>query len=136
MPKFNPMDMIGGIVGGMNPAGAIIGSIVGQVLKQPDVPIANERVPETMNKVAQAVADAVHEDKIAVVPVKSGWGSKINWVQLAAPVATILAAFGLPLTADQIIALFVVGQMGQSVLTFVIRQWFTKSVTASSMKGT
>ncbi len=136
MPKFNPIDMLGGIIGGMNPAGAIIGTIVGQVLKRPDVPIDVAHVPETMRKVADAVAEQVVAGGIAVVPVKSGLFSKINWVQLAAPAATILAAFGLPLTADQIIALFVVGQLGQSVLTFVIRQWFTKSVTASSMKGT
>ncbi len=135
MPKFNPLDMLGGIIGGMNPAGAIIGTIVGQVLKRPDVPIDNQHVPETMRKVADAVAEQVAAGGIAMVPVKSGMFSKINWVQLAAPVATILAAFGLPLTADQIIALFVVGQLGQSALTFIIRQWFTKSVTASSMKG-
>ncbi len=135
MSKFNPLDMITGVIGGMNPAGAIIGTIVGQVLKRPDVPIDNQHIPATMNKVAQAVADAVSEDKIAVVPVKSGLFSKINWIQLAGPVATILTAFGLKLTGDQIIAVFVVGQMAQSGLTFVTRQWFTKSVTASSMKG-
>ncbi len=135
MQKFNPLDMLGGIVGGMNPAGAIVGAIVGQVLKRADVPLDNAHVPETMNKVAQAVANAVEQDKIAVVSVKTGLLSKINWIQLAGPVATILTAFGLTLTGDQIIAVFVVGQLAQSALTFVTRQWFTKSVTASAMKG-
>ena len=69
MAKFNPMDILGGVVGGMNPAGAIVGAIVGQVLHRSDVPMNNADVPATQKKVAQAVADAVNNDKIAVVPV-------------------------------------------------------------------
>ncbi len=133
MAKFNPIDILGGVIGGMNPAGAIVGAIVGQVLHRSDVPMNNADVPATQKKVAQAVADAVHDSRIAVVPVKSGWLSKINWLQLAGPVATIATAFGLTLTGDQIIAVFVVGQMAQSLLTFVIKTWFTSSVTAASM---
>ncbi len=133
MPKPNPMDIIGMAT---NPIGSIVGSIVGQVLARHDVPLDNKDVPATVAKIEKAMKEAVEDDKIAVVPVKSGMFSKINWVQFAAPVATILAGFGLPLTADQIIAVFVVGQLGQSAVTFVIRQWFTKSVTASAMKGT
>ena len=106
MSKFNPMDILGGVIGGMNPAGAIVGAIVGQVLNRGDVPMHNADVPATARKVAQAVADAVRSDKIAVVPVKSGWASKINWTQVAGPgastIAVLLGFFGLNLTADQI----------------------------------
>ncbi len=138
MPKFNPMDILGGVIGGMNPAGAIVGAIVGQVLNRGDVPMHNADVPATARKVAQAVADAVHDDKIAIVPVKSGWASKINWTQVAGPgastIAVLLGFFGLNLTADQIIGLVMAIQTIQSVVTWVIRQWFTSSVTASAMK--
>ena len=135
MPKFNPLDAAIGVAG-MNPVGGVVGAIVGQVLKRHDVPMDNADVPATVQKVATAMAEQAQAGGIAVVPVKSGLFSKINWLQLAGPVATILTAFGLTLTADQIIAVFVVGQLGQSVLTFIVRQWFSKSVTASSMKGT
>ncbi len=119
MAKFIPID--------------ILGSVIGRVLNRRDVPMNGADVPATAKKVSQAIADAVHSDGIAVVPVKSGWLSKINWLQLAGPVATIATAFGLTLTGDQIIAVFVVGQLAQSALTFVIKTWFTSSVTAASM---
>lgn len=137
MAKFNPLDAFGGVVSGMNPAGAIVGAIVGQVLKRSDVPMDNASVPATMNKVAQAVADAVVDDKIAIVPVKSGWASKISWMQVAGPAASTIAIFlsffGLKLTPDQIIGVVMAIQTIQSIVTWIIRQWFTSSVTAASM---
>lgn len=130
MARFNPMDIAGAAMGG---PGGLVGAIVGGVLKRHDVPIKNDDVPATVEKVKEAVADAVTEKKIAVVPVKSGWFSKISWIQFAGPVASVLAVFGLQLSADQIVALVVAIQAVQSIATWVIRTWFTRSVTKASV---
>ena len=135
MPKFNPLDAAIGVAG-MNPVGGVVGAIVGQVLKRHDVPMDNADVPATVQKVASAMAEQAVTGGIAVVPVKSGWFSKINWVQFAGPVCSVLAAFGLSLKPDELVGLIVAVQTVQSIATWVIRQWFTKSVTASAMKGT
>ena len=122
MPKFNPLN-------------GVLGAVVGQVLHRSDVPMDNAAVPATVAKVNEAMADA----GVAVVPVKSGWRSKINLTQLAGPAASTIAVFlgffGLNLTPDQIIGLVMAIQTLQSVITWIFRQWFSKSVTASSMKG-
>ncbi len=137
MAKLNPLDILNGAAMGMGPVGGIVGAIVGQVLHRSDVPMNNADVPATVQKVAKAMAAEAKAGGVAVVPVKSGWASKINWTQVAGPgastIAVLLGFFGLNLTADQIIGLVMAIQTVQSVVTWVIRQWFTSSVTASAM---
>jgi len=75
----------------------------------------------------------------AVVPVQSGWWSKINWTQLVAG-ASMLVAFitGNKLQLDaqtQSAIILVIGFIGQFV-TFIMKQYFTKTVTPSSVDAT
>ena len=70
-----------------------------------------------------------------IVPVKSAWSSKVNWLQAAGLVTTfltgIVGALNLdPVQTAQVTAL--VG-MGTQILTIVARTFFTKSVTTASL---
>lgn len=51
--------------------------------------------------------------------------SKINWTSLAGPAASLLAAYGLNLSAEQIISAVIGVQAVQSVFTIIFRTWFT-----------
>lgn len=64
--------------------------------------------------------------------IKSAFASKINWTQAIAAIAMILTMFGFNLPADvqaQIVAI-IVGV--QAVVTWVMRTWFTTSITPQS----
>lgn len=74
-------------------------------------------------------------DPVVVVPVKSAWLSKINWTQAVSGFAMILGFVtgnAVSLTADQQGALIVVIGLIGNIVTFVMKTWFTKSVTPSS----
>ena len=64
--------------------------------------------------------------------VKSSWASKINWTQALAFLAMLFTMFGIDLPQDvqtEVVAGIVAGQ---SVLTWVLRTWFTTSITYAS----
>ena len=64
--------------------------------------------------------------------VKSAWASKINWTQAVAFAAMLFTMFGIDLPQDvqtEVVAGIVAGQ---SVLTWVLRTWFTTSITYAS----
>lgn len=67
-----------------------------------------------------------------VVPVKSAVASKINVTQLVGVLAMLASYFGLPLTADQLATVLTAIGVVQSVITWVLRTYFTKSVVSSS----
>jgi hypothetical protein len=71
------------------------------------------------------------------VPTKSAWLSKINWTQgvsSLAMVLTLVSGGTLNLTADQQTAMIVtVGVVGD-IATWVIKTWFTPTVTPASVK--
>ena len=70
------------------------------------------------------------------VPTKSAWLSKINWTQgvsSAAMVLTLVSGGKLNLTADQQAAMIVtIGVVGDAA-TWVIKTWFTPTVTPASV---
>jgi hypothetical protein len=69
----------------------------------------------------------------AFVPVKSAWLSKINWTQLAGPAVSLLALFGIKdVTPEQMGAIIVGIQTLQSVLTGIIKTFYTGTITPSS----
>lgn len=68
------------------------------------------------------------------VPVKSAWASKTVWLQIAGPIASVLAAWGLQLSPEQLVEVVMGIQTVQSVATWIIKTWFTKTVTPSSVK--
>ncbi len=82
---------------------------------------------------AHEIVKAVEESKdIAIVQVKSAWTSKINWVQAAGLVASAAAYFGLQLTADQVLGVIAAIQTVTAVVTWVVKTWFSNSVTSAS----
>ena len=116
-------------------AKAALGGIVGKVLDRRDVPIKNESVPATVKKVEEAISDAVKDGEVALVNVKSSWTSKIEWVQILGAVAVLASMFGFDLDAKEQAAIVTVIALGSQVVTWVMRRWFTTSVTKSSAKG-
>jgi hypothetical protein len=71
------------------------------------------------------------------VSTKSAWLSKINWTQGVssfAMVLTLVSGGTLNLTADQQTAIIVtIGVVGD-IATWVIKTWFTPTVTPASVK--
>ena len=72
----------------------------------------------------------------ALVDIKSAWLSKINWTQVVSGSAMILAWYTgghLSLTPDQQSALVVtIGVIG-NISTWVVKTWFTPTVSAASL---
>jgi len=70
------------------------------------------------------------------VDIKSAWLSKVNWTQVVGVGATALALvtgnkYQVP--ADVQVNIVVAIQAAQAVATWVIKTWFTPTVTAASM---
>ena len=59
---------------------------------------------------------------------KTSFASKINWTQGLALLASVLVVFGIELPVDVQLAIVAVIQGVQSVITWVIRTWFTKKL--------
>ena len=134
MTKIDPMGALMGAALHANPVASLIGTIVADTLARPDVPLAKEHVGAVAAKVVDAVAAQAEAGGLTLVPIKSGWASKINWVQLAGPACSLLAAFGLNLAPDQLVGFVVAVQSVQSVVTWILRTWFTHAMTQSSVR--
>ncbi len=72
---------------------------------------------------------------LATVPVKSPWTSKINWAQAIGVLASAGALFGLDVSAETQAQIVVGIQAIIGVATVIVRTWFTRSVTAESVKS-
>jgi hypothetical protein len=69
----------------------------------------------------------------ARVEVKSAWLSKVNWTQAVALLAAWLGAKGISLDAETQVQIVLGVQAAQSVVTWIFRTWFNKSVTPASL---
>lgn len=71
------------------------------------------------------------------VPVKSAWESKINWAQAVGVAATAIALFTgnrFEIPAEQQVVIVGVIQGIQAVATWVIKTWFTPTVSSASVE--
>jgi hypothetical protein len=72
---------------------------------------------------------------VAEVDVKPSWTSKINWTQavgVGASVLVLLTGGKINIPAE-VQAEIVIGiQAAQGIVTFVLKTWFTKTITAES----
>lgn len=134
MSKVNPMAGVLGAAMPGNPLAGMVGAIVADTLRHPDVPIAKEHIGAAAARVVDAVAAHAEAGGLTLAPVKSGWLSKINWVQFAGPLCSLLAAFGLALKPDELVGLVVAVQTVQAIATWIIRTWFTRAVTRSATR--
>lgn len=75
---------------------------------------------------------------VAQVDVQSAWASKINWTQAVGIVASIIAVvsgnkYSIPVETQLSL---VAGIQGiQAVATFVMKTWFTKTITPAAAAG-
>ena len=73
--------------------------------------------------------------EVAEVDVQSAWLSKINWGEVIKVAAAFLAVKGINIPPevqnDILLAIISIG----GVYTFVVKTWFTKTITASSAAG-
>lgn len=66
--------------------------------------------------------------------VKSAWASKLNWTMALGVVFNIFMLFGHPVPPDVQAAVLAVGNGAVLVVGWVIRTWFTTSITTASAK--
>jgi hypothetical protein len=66
------------------------------------------------------------------VPVASAWASKINWTQAVALLASVLVLFGINLDPATQVSIIAAIQAIQAVVTWVLKTFFTTTITASS----
>lgn len=103
-----------------------------RILASPRVDVPNTKAPKVAEEMAEVMKDS---PTIAVVPVKSMWLSKTGWVQIIAVTAMILAMFGIDLDAQTQVAILAVIVAVQGVVTWIVKNWFTPTVTPASMEG-
>lgn len=66
--------------------------------------------------------------------VKSAWLSKLNWTLAAGALFNLFAFFGLNVPADVKDAIVMVGNGLVLIVAWVLRTWFTTSITPASAK--
>lgn len=72
----------------------------------------------------------------AIVDVKSAWFSKINWTQaigIGATTIALLTANKIQIPVDTQVAMVAVIQGIQAIVTWIIKTWFTPTVTTASI---
>lgn len=111
----------------------LVAAVVKNSLARQSVQIENKDVPAAVTQVVKDLEIQLPVAGAAIVPVKSAWRSKINWAQVAGPVASLVTAFLFPLTADQIVAVVLGFQTLQSAATWALRTFWTTSVTPASL---
>lgn len=52
--------------------------------------------------------------------------SKINWTQVVSLIASVLAVWGMDLAPETQVAIVAAIQAAQSLLTIILRTWFTE----------
>ena len=72
----------------------------------------------------------------ATVEVKSAWASKINWTQAVSLAAMLLAYFGINMTPEVQAAILAAIVAGNTIATWIIKTWFTTTVTPASVTAT
>jgi hypothetical protein len=75
---------------------------------------------------------------VAQVDVKSAWTSKINWTQAVGIMATVLAVvsgnkYQIPVETQ--LAIVATIQGAQGIASWVLKTWFTKTITPASAAG-
>ena len=68
------------------------------------------------------------------IHIKSAALSKINWTQAIGAVAMLGAVFGLDLNADEQAKLVMGIGLVQGLVTYVLKTWFSPTITASSAR--
>lgn len=112
---------------------SVIAVAVNDTMLQRDVPIDNVNVAAAQPKVTNAVMAAINASpNVSVVPVTSPFLSKVNWAQVITVALTLLTVVGADIPAETKIQVVEgIGAIG-SVVTIVIKTFFTKSISSSS----
>lgn len=110
-------------------ANAIIKGVLNNVATMPTNTLSPQDAPAVAKDVAAVIAS---DPKVAIVPVKSGWLSKINWTQGAGAAGALAVYFLVPGTTEaKIAALTAIGVM-VPLVTVIIKQFFTNSISPQS----
>ena len=75
---------------------------------------------------------------VAQVDVQSAWASKINWTQaigIVASILTVVTGSKYSISAETQLSMVAGIQSVQAVVTWVIKTWFTKTITPASAAG-
>lgn len=91
-----------------------------------------EAHPALTAAVTDAIVGEIANKNLAVVPTKSAWLSKINWTQALAVLAMALAYFGIDLDVKTQAAILAAIIPIQAVITWVLKTFFSNTVTPSA----
>ena len=83
-----------------------------------------------------SVTDVSTTNTAATVDIKSSWLSKTNWTQVVGVAATALSLFTankFSIPAEQQVIIVGVIQGIQSIATWIIKTWFTSTVSPASL---
>lgn len=112
---------------------SVIAVAINDTMLQRDVPIDNVNVAAAQPKVTNAVMAAINASpNVSVVPVKSAFTSKVNWVQIVGFLLTLLSVVGIDIDEDTKLQIVVGLSAIIGVVTIVIKTFFTKSINSSS----
>lgn len=70
---------------------------------------------------------------VVQVETKSAWASKINWTQALGVLASVLVLIGIDLPTDVQLSIVAAIQGLQALATWVLKTWFSPTVTTASM---
>lgn len=98
---------------------------------------SDRRTPESVTDSGDYVSTPTEKEpdmpETIRVPMKSATESKINWVQIAGVLASLAAFFGLNVDPATLASVIVGIQSAASLLTVVLKTWFTPTVTPASV---
>lgn len=87
-----------------------------------------EQKPSLIGLAFQVLSATRSGNMPETVVAKSAVFSKINWTQFIGLAATAAAWFGLPVTSDQLLAIFVGVQTAVAVITAIFRTFGNKTL--------
>lgn len=91
-----------------------------------------DRMTTKNQSVSKPVANEPSEP-LAIVPVKPGWLSKINWTAIGSSVASLLTTNALGLEPEMQAQILLGVNVATNILTIVLRTWFSGTVNEASL---
>jgi hypothetical protein len=69
----------------------------------------------------------------AIVPIKTAWLSKINWVAVGSAVMALAVAFGVNISDADKTAILTAIPVIAGTITWILRTWFNGTVSPASL---
>lgn len=129
-PNTTPQPLLGAALGGLIVKGVsdyVLREVFQDILHRNEVPVPATKVPATAEAMVEEVKKPKEAPKAAIVPIKSRWASKINWVAAPGAVLAILTVFGLDLEPETREAILAFLSTGVPAIILLLRNFGVQS---------